>query len=229
MQTFSLLVIQGNLSSLPVDERGMPRIEVSEKAFLHLDSEGKVYYADPNPKIKETIEVIAQLVEWAFACGRIPLAVVQPQQAHAESGIARQIQFLPLIDMVTELTTYDEQSEREFAAKVLTVAREAKGAQPSFKDVLDEIAGFTMTWSENFYPTDEETKLNVYDQRRELRLESRLQQLAREHPELDEAELKVLADEIDAEEDARVEKAAFAEQGAGGFGQQVQPKGNEKP
>lgn len=210
VQTFSLLVIQGSIPNLPTDAKGFPRLDVGTDSFLMLDEQGKVYYADPNPKISETLEVINALVELAMSAGRVPMVVVQPQQAHAESGISRQIQFLPLIDLITELETLDLRSEREFAARALLIQRRMSGqAEMTLAAVEEAMAGFKVDWSENFYPTDEATRLEVYQMRRDLDLESRRQQVKRENPDLDDEAIDLLIEEIDAEKDAEAERSTF--------------------
>ncbi|HUU33627.1 MAG TPA: hypothetical protein VMW48_06160, partial [Vicinamibacterales bacterium] len=214
IQGFSLLVIQGALQNVPTDEHGRSRLSLGEASFVNIDAEGKVYFADPNPKIADALAYIAALVEWALATGRVPTAVVQPQQAHAESAASRSIQFLPLIDLINELETFDAESEFDFAAKALTIARRVgAGKAVDEQQVRDELADFKVDFSEDFYPVDDESKYQVYTMRRELALEGRTGQLRREHPDLDDDALAALAEEIDADEAKRAETSAF---GGGG-------------
>jgi len=122
-QAFSLLVIQGGVHGLPTDADGRPKLAVGEAGFLNIDAEGRVYFADPNPKIGEVLAVIDRLIGMMYETGSIPVAVVQPQQSHAESAASRQVQFMPLVDLVEELITFDLESERELIEKARPTAR----------------------------------------------------------------------------------------------------------
>lgn len=208
MQAFSLLVIQG-ATNLPTDEKGRPTVGIGSSTFLNVDAEGRVYFADPSPKIAECIQHIDRMVELAFECGRVPLSVVQPQQSHAESAAARQLQFLPLIDVVKELQTYDALSEFQFAARALLIARRMAGGADDLAGVEEELAGFGVQYSENYYPMDEPTKLEIYQTRRDLGLEGRSDQLGQEHPDLDAEEIAELADRIDEEQNQAERQGAF--------------------
>ena len=110
--------------------------------------------------------------------------------------------------------TFDAESEFDFAAKALTIARRiGAGKAVDEQQVRDELADFKVDWSEDFYPVDDESKYQVYTMRRELALEGRTGQLRREHPDLDDDALAALAEEIDADEAKRSETSAF---GGGG-------------
>jgi len=153
-QAFSLLVIQGAMDSLPVDEDGRPRLAVSECGFLNVDENGRVYFVDPNPKIAEVLQVVESLIRMMFETGSVPVAVAQPQQSHAESAAARAIQFMPLVDLVTELMTLDGDSERELVELVLRVFSVHSGRvlRPGRVEV-----GF----GRGFLPADEEARLRM--------------------------------------------------------------------
>ena len=153
-QAFSLLVVQGALDSLPVDEEGRPRLSVSESGFLNVDENGRVYFVDPNPKIGEILGVLESLIRMMFETGSVPVAAAQPQQSHAESATARQIQFMPLIDLVTELQTFDGECEEELIEKVVRMwcVHRGEDVRPGRVDVR---------FSRNFLPTDEHTRLQM--------------------------------------------------------------------
>jgi len=150
-QAFSLLVIQGALDSLPVDEDGRPRLSISESGFLNIDENGRVYFVDPNPKISEILEVLESLIRMMFETGSVPLAAARPQQSHAESAAARQVQFMPLIDMVTELQTFDRESEEELIEKIMRMYSVHTGIdlQPGRIDVR---------FPRSFLPADDEAR-----------------------------------------------------------------------
>ena len=212
LQTFSLLVLKGDIPNLPVDEKGFPRLDLGKQSFVMVGSDGDVFYADPNPKIAEALDTIIKLIEMSMAAGRVPMVVAMPQQDHAESGVSRQIQFLPLIDLITELETYDALSEREFVCKALLIGRRMAGGgggATTYEQVDAELEEFRVDWSENFYPTDETSKLEVYQLRRDLDLESRRAQLKRENPDLDDVAIDALIEEIDDEKEADVAATAF--------------------
>ena len=153
-QAFSLLVIQGALDNLPVDEDGRLRLSISESGFLNIDENGRVYFADPNPKISEILAVLESLIRMMFETGSVPVAVAQPQQSHAESAASRQIQFMPLIDMVTELQTFDRESEEEMIEKILRIWSVHTGRKlaPGKVDVR---------FARSFLPTDDEARLRM--------------------------------------------------------------------
>ena len=153
-QAFSLLVIQGALDGLPVDEDGRPRLAISESGFLNVDENGRVYFVDPNPKISEILAVLEALIRMMFETGSVPVAAAQPQQSHAESAIARSIQFMPLIDLVTELQTFDRESEEELIDKALRV-QEVHTGQPLNPGFID------VKFTRNFLPTDDQTRLQM--------------------------------------------------------------------
>jgi len=153
-QAFSLLIIQGALDSLPVDEEGRPRLAISESGFLNIDENGRVYFADPNPKISEILQVLESLIRMMFETGSVPVAAAQPQQSHAESATARTIQFMPLIDLVTELQTFDTESEEELIEKVLRLHSVHTGAEI-------EPGGVEVRFARNFLPADEFSKLQM--------------------------------------------------------------------
>jgi len=165
-QAFSLLVIQGALDGLPLDEDGRPRLSISESGFLNVDENGRVYFVDPNPKIADILEVLESLVRMMFETGSVPVAAARPQQSHAESAAARMVQFMPLIDMVTELQTFDRESEAELIEKVLRVASVHMGRElrPGRVEVR---------FARNFLPTDDETRLRMNIAALEAGLKSR--------------------------------------------------------
>jgi len=150
-QAFSLLVIQGALDSLPVDEDGRPRLSISESGFLNIDENGRVYFVDPNPKISEILEVLEALIRMMFETGSVPVAAARPQQSHAESAASRQVQFMPLIDLVMELQTFDRESEEEMIEKIMRIHSVHTGAEvkPGKIDVR---------FPRSFLPADEEVR-----------------------------------------------------------------------
>jgi len=153
-QAFSLLVIQGALDGLPVDEDGRARLAISESGFLNVDETGRVYFADPNPKISEIMEVLDGLVRMMFETGCVPVAAARPQQSHAESAAARVVQFMPLIDMVTELQTFDRECEVELIEKVFRVAGVHMGR-------VFRLGRVDVRFGRCFLPTDEESRLRL--------------------------------------------------------------------
>jgi len=153
-QAFSLLVIQGALDNMPVDEDGRPRLAISESGFLNVDENGRVYFVDPNPKISEILAVLESLIRMMFETGSVPVAAAQPQQSHPETATARSIQFMPLIDLVTELQTFDRDSEAELIEKALLIQSVHTG-QPGNPGAID------VTFSRNFLPTDDNARLQM--------------------------------------------------------------------
>jgi len=153
-QAFSLLVIQGALDSMPTDEEGRPRLAISESGFLNVDENGRVYFVDPNPKISEVLAVLEALIRMMFETGSVPVAAAQPQQSHPESATARSIQFMPLIDLVTELQTFDRDSEAELIEKALLIQSVHVG-QPGNPGAID------VTFSRNFLPADDAARLQM--------------------------------------------------------------------
>jgi len=198
-QAFSLLVIQGGLHGLPLDADGRPKLAISEAGFLNIDSEGRVYFADPNPKIGEVLAVIERLIGMMYETGSIPVAVIQPQQSHAESAAARQIQFMPLVDLVEELITHDTESERELIEKMLLVDAIHRSGAASLGEVRERMGKVEIEFPRSFLPTDESARFELLRAKREAGLLNRRMMLAAEHPGMTEEELTALLAEIDEE------------------------------
>ncbi len=201
-QAFSLLVIQGGLHGLPLDEDGRPKLAIGEAGFLNVDAEGRVYFADPNPKIGEVLAVIDRLIAMMYETGSIPTAVVQPQQDHAESAAARQVQFMPLVDLVAELQTFDAESERELIETALLIDA-AHRTGPTTMDAVRQRAGkIEVTFPKSVLPVDETARFQLAQAKRQAGLLTRKMMLREAHPELAEEELNAILDEIEGEEDA---------------------------
>ncbi|MFW6107515.1 MAG: hypothetical protein ACOC8A_02380, partial [bacterium] len=154
-QAFSLLVIQGGLHGVPTDAEGRPDLAIGEAGFLNVDAEGRVYFADPNPKIGEVLAVIDRLIGMMYETGSVPLAVVQPQQSHAESAAARQLQFMPLIDLVEELVTFDTACERELVEKALLVDHVHRAGPLSLEALREAAGAVDIDFARNYFPGDE--------------------------------------------------------------------------
>jgi hypothetical protein len=198
-QAFSLLVIQGGLHGLPVDAEGRPKLAIGEAGFLNIDAEGRVYFADPNPKIGEVLAVIDRLIAMMYETGSVPVAVVQPQQSHAESAASRQVQFLPLVDLVEELITFDLESERELIEKALLIDATHRSGPTTLDEVRERAGKVEVTFPRNFLPVDEAARFELAQARREAGLATRRMILREAHPELSEEELDALAAAIDRE------------------------------
>lgn len=198
-QAFSLLVIQGGLHGLPLDADGRPKLAVGEAGFLNLDAEGRVYFADPNPKIGEVLAVIDRLIGMMYETGSIPMAVVQPQQAHAESAASRQVQFLPLVDLVEELITFDTDSERDLIEKALLVDATHRSGPVRLDEVRRRLGRVEIEFPRTFLPVDEAARFELLRAKREAGLLTRRRMLAAVHPELSEEELEALAAELAAD------------------------------
>jgi hypothetical protein len=196
-QAFSLLVIQGGLHGLPLDEDGRPKLAIGEAGFLNVDAEGRVYFADPNPKIGEVLAVIDRLIAMMYETGSIPTAVVQPQQDHAESAAARQVQFMPLVDLVAELQTFDAESERELIEKALLIDAVHRTG-PTTLDAIRERAGkIEVGFPKSVLPVDETARFQLAQAKRQAGLLTRKMMLREAHPELAEEELDAILDEIE--------------------------------
>ncbi len=198
-QAFSLLVIQGGLHGLPTDADGRPKLAISEAGFLNIDSEGRVYFADPNPKIGEVLAVIDRMIGMMYETGSIPVAVVQPQQSHAESAASRQIQFMPLVDLVEELITFDTESERELIEKALLLDAIHRSGPIGLGEVRERLGAVEIAFPRNFLPTDEAARFELLRAKREAGLLTRRMMLAAEHPEMSEEEVEGLEGEIEGE------------------------------
>lgn len=198
-QAFSLLVIQGGLHGLPTDADGRPRLAIGEAGFLNIDSEGRVYFADPNPKIGEVLAVIERMIGMMYETGSIPVAVVQPQQSHAESAASRQVQFMPLVDLVEELITFDTESEREMIEKMLLIDATHRSGPIGLGEVRERMGGAEIAFPRNFLPVDESARFELLRAKRDAGLLTRRMMLAAEHPELNEGELEGLEAALDAE------------------------------
>jgi len=198
-QAFSLLVIQGGMQGLPTDAEGRPRLAIGEAGFLNVDSDGRVYFADPNPKIGEVLAVIERLIGMMYETGSIPVAVVQPQQSHAESAASRAIQFMPLVDLVEELITFDTESERELIEKMLLVDATHRSGPTTLAEVREGMGALAVEFPRSFLPTDEAARFELLRAKREAGLLTRRMMLAAERPELGEAELDALEAQLDAQ------------------------------
>jgi len=188
-QAFSLLVIQGGLHGLPLDADGRPKLAIGEAGFLNIDSDGRVYFADPNPKIGEVLAVIERLVRMMYETGSIPVSVVQPQQSHAESAASRQIQFMPLVDLVEELVTFDTESERELVEKALLLDQ-VHGAGPTTIEAVRERAGaIEIAYPRHILPVDEAARFELLRAKHEAGVLTFHELLRAEHPDLSEEEL----------------------------------------
>jgi len=196
-QAFSLLVIQGGLHGLPLDADGRPRLAVGEAGFLNIDAEGRVYFADPNPKIGEVLAVMDRLIAMMYETGSIPMAVVQPQQSHAESAAARQVQFMPLVDLVEELITFDLESERELIEKALLVDATHRAGPAAPGEVRRRLGRVEVEFPRRFLPVDEAARFELLRARREAGLLTRRMMLAAEHPEMSERELDGLEAQLE--------------------------------
>ena len=198
-QAFSLLVIQGGLHGLPTDADGRPKLAIGEAGFLNIDSEGRVYFADPNPKISEVLAVIERLIGMMYETGSVPVAVVQPQQSHAESAASRQIQFMPLVDLVEELITHDTESERELIEKMLLIDATHRSGPIGLGEVRERMGKVEIAFPRTFLPTDEAARFELLRAKREAGLLNRRMMLAAERPEIGEEEIDALVAEIDRE------------------------------
>jgi len=198
-QAFSLLVIQGGLHGLPLDADGRPKLAIGEAGFLNIDSEGRVYFADPNPKISEVLAVIERLIGMMYETGSIPVAVVQPQQSHAESAASRQIQFMPLVDLVEELITFDSESERDLIEKALLMDAIHRDGQTTLEAVRERMGRVEIEFPRSFLPVDDLARFQLAQAQRDAGLLSRKMMLLAEHPEMSDEEIQTLIAEIDQE------------------------------
>ncbi|HUT35806.1 MAG TPA: hypothetical protein VNE39_20130 [Planctomycetota bacterium] len=199
-QAFSLLVIQGGLHGLPVDADGRPKLAIGEAGFLNIDAEGRVYFADPNPKIGEVLAVIERMIGMMYETGSIPVAVVQPQQSHAESAASRQIQFMPLVDLVEELITFDLESERDLIEKALLVDATHRSGPTDLDEVRGRLGRVDIEFPRTFLPVDDAARFELLRAKRDAGLLTRRMMLAAEHPEMSEEELEGLEAELGAEQ-----------------------------
>ncbi len=196
-QAFSLLVIQGGLHGLPLDADGRPKLAIGEAGFLNIDAEGRVYFADPNPKIEEILAVIDRLIGMMYETGSIPMAVVQPQQSHAESAASRQVQFMPLVDLVAELETFDTESERELIEKALLLDTVHRVGPTSLDAIRERMGKVEIAFPRTFLPIDEAARFELTEAKREAGLLTRRMMLREAHPGLSEEELEALMGEIE--------------------------------
>jgi len=206
-QAFSLLVIQGGMQGLPTDADGRPKLAIGEAGFLNIDSEGHVYFADPNPKIGEVLAVIERMIGMMYETGSVPVAVVQPQQSHAESAASRQIQFMPLVDLVEELITFDLESERDLIEKALLVDATHRSGPIGLDEVRDRLGRVDIEFPRTFLPVDDAARFELLRAKREAGLLTHRMLLAAEHPELSEEELEGLIAEIEGEEEETANRA----------------------
>jgi len=198
-QAFSLLVIQGGMQGLPTDADGRPKLAIGEAGFLNIDSDGRVYFADPNPKIGEVLAVIERMIGMMYETGSVPVAVVQPQQSHAESAASRQIQFMPLVDLVEELITHDSESERDLIEKALLVDATHRSGPIALDEVRDRLGRVDIEFPRTFLPVDDAARFELLRAKRDAGLLTRRMMLAAEHPEMSEEELGALEAEIEEE------------------------------
>jgi hypothetical protein len=198
-QAFSLLVIQGGLHGLPLDADGRPKLAIGEAGFLNIDSEGRVYFADPNPKISEVLAVIERLIGMMYETGSIPVAVVQPQQSHAESAASRQIQFMPLVDLVEELVTFDSESERDLIEKALLMDAIHREGQTTLDAIRERMGRVEIEFPRSFLPVDDLARFQLAQAQRDAGLLSRKMMLQTEHPEMSDEEIQALIAEIEQE------------------------------
>ena len=198
-QAFSLLVIQGGLHGLPTDADGRPKLAIGEAGFLNIDAEGRVYFADPNPKISEVLAVIDRLVAMMYETGSVPMAVVQPQQSHAESAASRQVQFMPLVDLVEELKTFDLECERELIEKALLLDHVHRVGPTTLDAVRERLGKVQVEFPRTFLPVDDAARFALMNAKREAGLLTRRMMLEAEHAEMSEEELEALLAEIGAE------------------------------
>lgn len=196
-QAFSLLVIQGGMQGLPTDADGRPKLAIGEAGFLNIDAEGRVYFADPNPKIGEVLAVIERMIGMMYETGSVPMAVVQPQQSHAESAASRAIQFMPLVDLVEELITFDTESERELMEKMLLVDAVHRAGPTSPGEVRERMGRVEIAFPRTYLPIDEVARFELLRAKREAGLLTRRMMLAAEYPELGAGELEALLAELD--------------------------------
>jgi len=197
-QAFSLLVVKMGLSGFPVDADGRSVLDLGADKFLMVGDEGDAHFISPQPKIGEILDVLDRLIGVMYETGSVPVAAVQPQQGHAESGLARQVQFMPLRDVVAELAMQDAESERELIAKTLAI-HEAHAGGAGYAEVMAALSDLRIRFPEHYLPVDEAARVELYQARRAAGLESRRMQLAAEHPEMDEAAVARLLERIDEE------------------------------
>ena len=198
-QAFSLLVIQGGLHGLPTDADGRPKLAIGEAGFLNIDADGRVYFADPNPKISEVLAVIDRLVAMMYETGSVPMAVVQPQQSHAESAASRQVQFMPLVDLVEELKTFDLECERELIEKALLLDHIHRVGPTTLDAVRERLGKLQIEFPRTFLPVDDAARFELMNAKREAGLLTRRMVLEAEHSEMSEEELEALISEIGGE------------------------------
>jgi len=199
-QAFSLLVVKMGVSGMPADADGRSVLDVGADKFLMVGDDGEAHFISPEPKITEILAVLDRMIRVMYETGSVPMAAVQPQQSHAESGIARQIQFLPLRDIVEELKTQDLEAERELIAKTLLLDRlhrEGRGGEGAYERVLGELGGLEIVFPDRYLPMDEKARVDLCLARREAGFESRRMQLKAEHPEMDDAAIDALMAGID--------------------------------
>ncbi len=208
-QAFSLLVVKMGLSGMPLDADGRPLVDVGADKFLMVGEGGDAHFISPQPKISEILDVLDRMIGVMYETGSVPVAAVQPQQSHAESGVSRQIQFMPLRDLVKELQTQDIESERELVAKTLLLEAVHRGERRSYEDALERTADLQVVYPETYHPVDEASRVELYMARREARLESRRMQLRREHPELSDEAIAALEAQIDDDLRREAEAAVF--------------------
>jgi len=131
----------------------------------------------------------------------VPMAVVQPQQSHAESAASRQVQFMPLVDLVEELKTFDLASERELIEKALLLDHIHRVGPTTVDALRDRLGKVQVEFPKTFLPVDDAARFALMQARREAGLLTRRMMLLAEHPELGDEELDALIEEIGQESD----------------------------
>ncbi len=132
-----------------------------------------------------------------YETGSVPIAVVQPQQSHAESAASRQIQFMPLLDLVEELITFDLDSERDLVEKMLLVDTVHRVGPVGLEELRRRVGRVEIVFPRTYLPIDEAARFELLRAKRDAGLLTRRMLLAAEHPEMSEGELEGLEAELE--------------------------------
>lgn len=200
-QAFSLLVVNGGITGLSANDLEQINLNLNYNKFLVTGEGGDAKYVNPQPRIQEIVDVINKTIEMMFEVGNVPLAAVKPQQSHEESGISRQVQWMPLRDLVEELHTQDRWAERDLIAKSLHIDAVHRGDAGTFESMEERLVQAEIAYPKRYLPVDRATDVEVYTMRHEAGLEGRKERMAEEHPEMDEPEIEAKMREIDDEKE----------------------------
>jgi hypothetical protein len=179
-QAFSLLFTKNVADDIRVGARG--RINARN---ITADQEVGAEYLNPGAQLAELQTILTSSIETLFMTGRIPKAVIMPDD-QATSGIHLKIQWFPVQKLFEEAKVSYGDNERRLAQNIALVKTRWKAAAPSASVPTVEME---VDFNEkNVMPSDDETKIQADEWDLSQGLKSPVDILMERNPDLDEEE-----------------------------------------